>query len=393
MMEPLHTARPRWLQVAWIVLSAGLAFVCYGYVFPHENLNIEIPPILAMLDPGLYPRDFFVQEMLRFTPRTYYKHLVASLATLGMGVDGAYFVLYLVAVTAFGAGLFKLGEAAGGHTLAGVLLVWWGLTAAAGSVGDNPLFRNGPIPMTLAGPLSVWGLYAVWRRAWIPAYACFGGACLLQFLVGLLPAVLVAPLLAADVLRGRRWLTGLGAGLALGLGAGAVYVPMVLQGTTGTDLLSNEAFVRIYGVIRHPHHIVPSAWPLQTWIDLVGLHLGGLFLLKRARAAAVVQWGVRAAVSVMALALLATYLFVEVWPLAVVAKLQLARTTPFSSLIVWVGLLTVLGQALRHRHVLIVALLAVVPVSSQPGLLLVAVAAAYPLLRTISTDLDPRGQG
>ncbi len=234
----------------------------------------------------------------------------------------------------------------------------------------------------------VWGVYFSLRRAWVPAYAFFGASCLLHFLIGLLPALLVSPLVLLDAWRRRRWSPALFGGLLVAVGAGLVYVPMVLQGTTSTGLLTNQEFVELYASVRHPHHVVPSAWPGNEWMHLVLFYLGGVLCLLKARTLpAAYRVGLLLVVGGAALGLLLNFLLVELWPWAVVAKLQFARMTPFAQLAVLIGLAVLFQEHLKQRHGAVCILLAVAPVAHLPGLLLIVLALAMPALERISIDL------
>ena len=49
-----------------------------GLYYPWGTAGFDDTPIFALADRSLYARDFFVQEMLQFTPRYYYHRLVAA---------------------------------------------------------------------------------------------------------------------------------------------------------------------------------------------------------------------------------------------------------------------------------------------------------------------------
>ncbi len=382
-------AAPSWRVRALLGLFVvGGVVLAHGYRFPSSNHALELPPILAMLDPGLFQSDFYVQEMLRFTPRTYYHALIFMLAKAGLGVTAAYALAYVAALASLLLGLQAIARLFYRSQITAALLTFWALSVTAGLIAQSTLWPPFPIPTAFATGLTVWGIYFGLRRRWPAAYAFFGAACLLQFLVGLLPALLAAPLLALDAWRRRQWRQAALATALLGLGAGLVYVPMLLAGTTATGLLSGPAFVELYGFVRHPHHMVPSAWPRAEWAHLVLFYAGGVLCLLRSRTLPrAYRVGFVVVVVVLFAGLLVNFLFVEVWPSALVVRLQFSRMTPFAQLAVLIGLSVLFCEHLERGNGLVCALLAVLPVAHQPGLLLLLLGWGLPWLERVSPRL------
>jgi hypothetical protein len=266
-----------------IYMVASLILV-YGYRFPSDNHNDEVPPILSMLHTDLFRSDYFVGEMLQFTPRTYYMYLIYALARCGLSVPMAHFLLYVITLASFVFGLQAIARRVCRSDISVSVLVFWGLVVSAGTIGgaSGPLalFSNTPTPALYALGLSIWGVFFSLRRSWPLAYVFFGVACLMQFLVGLLPALLLSPFLVRDTIQTRRVAPAMLSLLCLGLGAGLVYVPMLLQGTTSGDMLSNRDFVKLYA-IRNPHHIVPSSWAKAQWGEILLFYVGGHCVSRR----------------------------------------------------------------------------------------------------------------
>lgn len=372
-----------------VFLVAGLILVL-GYAYPTDNHSFEVPPILALMHPELYARDFVVQEMQQFTPRSYYNHLIAFFAGTGLGITGALFLAYTAALTSFLGGLVAIGRWLFGHWLAVAVFCFWVFACTVATLGANDLFRAGPYPpggypSVLATAVAVWGIYFSTRAAWVPAYAFFGAAALLQFLVGFLAGALLIPVLLAHCLRNRSWRTAVSALAVFAIGIGAVYFPMVLQGTTGTALLTDREFVELYGYVRHPHHIVPSHWPGEHWVSFLLFHAGALVCIwKSASIPREIRIAISAVIGLTVAALAVNYLFVEVFPSALIAKLQLARTTPFAKLAALIGLAMFFAEHARKGNWVLCAILVVIPVSHQPGLLLLLFALSTRALEGVS---------
>ena len=127
---------------------------------------------------------------------------------------------------------------------------------------------------------AIWGIYFSLRQKWLTGYFCFGLACLLQFLVGLLPGLMMVPVLVIESVRRRKIKTLILAIALLAAMASIVYVPMLLTGTTSTHTIDNAEFVFIHAKVRNPHHILPSNWPVGNWFNFICLIIGGLLCIK-----------------------------------------------------------------------------------------------------------------
>lgn len=376
-----------------IFIIASLVLV-YGYRFPSDNHNEVVPSILSMLHPDLFRSDYFVGEMLQFTPRTYYMYLIYTLARCGLSVPMAHFLLYVITLASFVCGLLAIARCVCRSDISASVLVFWGLVVSAGTIGgaSGPLafFNNTPLPAVYALGLSIWGVFFSLRRSWPLAYVFFGLACLMQFLVGLLPALLLSPLLIRDTIQTRRVAPAMLSLLCLGLGAGLVYVPMLLQGTTSGDMLSNRDFVQLYA-LRIPHHIVPSSWAKAQWGEFLLFYAGGALCIKEAKSLQpALRFGLIAVIGLALGSLLLNILFVEIFPLAIVAKLQLARTTPFAQLAILVGLAALFDEHFEKHNWAVAVPLVVIPVSHFPGLMLCLFACALRRLEVLAPHLRAR---
>jgi hypothetical protein len=230
-----------------------------------------------------------------------------------------------------------------------------------------------------AGALVAWGAAWAWRGRWTAAYAFFGAAALLQFLVGTYAGLLALPAL----LRTRRrdsWrsLVPWAVGLAL------VYVPMRLVGGTDAGVMDDAGFVSLYAQVRHPHHLVPSTWSWAVWVQVIAFYAGAWWFLRRTPAGrpATEQTLLAVTLALMAGAIGLNYFFVEIHPLALIAKLQLARITPLGQGLVLVLLATRVQWLVLRRDWLGTVILCLIPFSSVPGFLLLLAAVLLPVTET-----------
>lgn len=369
------------------VLSILIALITYGYNFPSSNNLSEVPPVFALLNPGVYQNDFYVQETLEITPRYFYQYLVFFLVKLLSSISLVYFLLYVLAFTSFVFGLYNLGKYLGKAKITGSLLAFLGLTTLHGTVGYVSLFRSEPIPAVFAMGLSIWGIYFCFRKRWTVGYLFFGLACLIQFLVGVLPGILLLVPLAIDAYRRKSWMTLVLSLVILGGLACIIYVPMVIAGDV--THISDADFIYIYGYTRHPHHIIASQWPQLPWFNFgcftatVFLYLLTLRTLNPDHKLTIVLVAGGALVS-----LLLGYIFVEVYPIAAFAKLQLARTTPFSQLMGLVVFSVAILESWDKGNRALASLIALTPMLENGAVLMLLI--SFSLAITARNTFFPR---
>lgn len=358
-----------------VIFLTAVVWVLRGYVWPTLS-SVEVAVLQARLDPSLFNGDFVVQESMRFTPRFYYNELILLFCRAGLPLAWSFVAWHLVALATLIAGLRSLGHSLGLGNVASAALVVWLLTVGVGAVGGSYFYTHAPVPGVWAAALVVVGAAYAARGRGVSAFAFFGAAALLQFLVGFYAGVLALPILWRITWRQRC------AALAVWLlGLGLVYGPMSAGGATDSGALGPAEFVEIYAHIRHPHHLVASTWGWPVWVQAGMFYLGAWWLLKNKAAPARPKSDrvlLHSTLALAAAALLLGCLFVEIWPSAMVAKLQPARITPLAQAIL-LGLLALrLHERIAQKDFLGGTLLALIPFSPLPGFLLVVYAILLP---------------
>ncbi|MGD1900449.1 MAG: DUF6798 domain-containing protein, partial [Phormidesmis sp.] len=193
-------------------------------------------------------------------------------------------------------------------------------------------------------------------------------------LIGFLPACLWGISLLLETVWRKRFGKFVGAAAVFVLLVGLVYVPMVMAGNTSSDALTDDTFVHLYGYIRHPHHIVLSTFPTKDWRDFICLTatgLGTIQLSSKLSAAHKRDLALTIAISCSLLAV--GEVFVEKIPLALVAKLQFARVTPFAMLAVWMALSVVASEYYQRKNYPVSLLLVAMPLVDKVGSILLLV--------------------
>jgi hypothetical protein len=332
-----------------------------GYIFPIGGNFPEVPPIQFMLNPELYKNDYYVQEMVKFNPRYYYYYIIYLLANLGTSIPLAHFIYQFLAFGSFILACYAIINIYTNSKLPAAAMAFLCIAASFTDIGNTLIFSTKSVPSTFAMSFAIWGIYFSLRQKWLTGYLFFGLGCLLQFLVGLLPGLMMLPVLVIESVRQRNFKTLILAIALLAAMASIVYVPMLLTGTTSTHTIDNAEFVYIHAKVRNPHHILPSNWDFGNWFNFICFIIGGLLCIKNAellRKQDKVNFYVIVGTSIFALFL--NYIFVEVYPLAFIAKLQLARTVPFAQLIIFIPVCLTVDILYREKKIAISLLLLVV---------------------------------
>ena len=332
-----------------------------GYIFPIGGNFPEVPPIQFMLNPELYKNDYYVQEMVKFNPRYYYYYIIYLLANLGTSIPLAHFIYQFLAFGSFILACYAIINIYTNSKLPAAAMAFLCIAASFTDVGNTLIFSTKSVPSTFAMGFAIWGIYFSLRQKWLTGYLFFGLGCVLQFLVGLLPGLMMLPVLVIESVRQRKFKTLILAIALLAAMASIVYVPMLLTGTTSTHTIDNAEFVYIHAKVRNPHHILPSNWDFGNWFNFICFIIGGLLCIKNAellRKEDKVNFYVIVGTSIFALFL--NYIFVEVYPLAFIAKLQLARTVPFAQLIIFIAVCLTVDILYRGKKIAISLLLLVV---------------------------------
>ncbi|MEG4106577.1 DUF6798 domain-containing protein [Microcoleus sp. S13_C5] len=325
-----------------------------GYIFPIGGNFPEVPPIQFMLNPELYKNDYYVQEMVKFNPRYYYYYIIYLLANLGTSIPLAHFIYQFLSFGSFILACYAIINIYTNSKLPAAAMAFLCIAASFTDVGNTLIFSTKSVPSTFAMAFAVWGIYFSLRQKWLIGYFCFGLGCLLQFLVGLLPGLMMLPVLFIESVRQRKFKTLILAIALLAAMASIVYVPMLLTGTTSTHTIDNAQFVYIHAKVRNPHHILPSNWGLGNWFNFICFIIGGLLCIKKSdllpQEDKIIFYTI---VSTSILALFLNYIFVEVYPLAFMAKLQLARTVPFAQLIIFIAVALMVDRLYRNQQIAI----------------------------------------
>jgi hypothetical protein len=352
------------------------------YSWPSSDHAQDLPPILARLDPSLFTRDFAVQSALGSSPRLVYQVVIASLMRTGLSAAWAHFLcqvatLAAAAVMAFFVSRWMARRFETLSVLSGMAWLALLFPAASHYLWNHAIVDStNAVAGTFAMGFALSGWYHGLRRHWGVAYLLFGLAALMQVLVGFMGGLLLLPVVLADLPQARKRIWGWASGIAVWISCGiAIALPMLISDTR----LPAAELVRIFGRVRAPHHWLPSNPGGWYWINQLLLGFAAVTLgrsLRQTPAIRRLRFVAALVLVVAACCLAANYVFVEHFPVALVAKLQFQRTLPFAHLAILLICVAAWQQMLLQGRITEGIILMVIPIARLDGAALALFAAA-----------------
>ena len=332
-MADTPTGSLRAVQIVTIVLLTALVhFLRFGYDFGVSDQDELVPAALHALDTDVLNADWFVRsQAAEFNVRT---PTVAVLSILGyaFGIRFAVTLLYVVAFVLAATGIVRLTRHLSGSALAAVLapVVVLVLTPRF-TVGGNDVTASIFVPSMMAWGIAIHGVVATLEGKALRGGLLFGLAVLFQPLAG----ILVAGTTATAILPRRIAQVGLPRSLrewGMTLLTTAIMGSPLLIAIAADQISSAGAFpaetiFHILVEVRAPHHFLPSAFPLASWLRFGALSGAGLACVLAAPRLRIHRSDILTVYAITAIAC-ALYTFaVEVGGSLTVAKMQLFKLT------------------------------------------------------------------
>lgn len=338
-----------------------------GYGYGLSVSALHLPEILRTLDASYLANDFWLNAQDGFGPRFYYRLAFAAVA-LAVPLWLAYAAAFVLAAVATSVATALAARDLAGSALAACVAVPLVMWAVPFRLANWPAIFNansktaGPSPQVLAEPLCFFALWRGIRGRPIEAAAFSVPAILLHPTVGLGSAAVA---LAAALVR--LWRRPAGGprrrdALAFAAAAGTVtvvavacwIVPGVLSGAIFT--LDASEVVRLVAHVRHPHHLVPSTWPVEGFLRAAVFWGAGALALagwQRRRGEPAAKDGgttvaVAAALVAVGCGLVCGWFFVEVVPSRWAATAYLFRLRSLATWLCWIVLAAMVAAALQQ---------------------------------------------
>lgn len=345
------------------MLLALAYFWRFGYIFGASDHDEFIPAVLALLDPSLYTRDWFVGWMTGgFTIRTPFL-IVLWFAGQVLPLELAVFVLYGAVVLALFAALVWLARELGAGTTTAIAAVFAATTlTSTWTLGGNAILYPLLVPEVLAWPLVVAAVVLVLRHQWVLAAALLGLAAWFHALAGMLAALslglalLVSP--AGPGGPAGRWpLRDRAKRVCVLFGVPFALLVLPLVGLVGTGPLEAQArpgapsSFHVMAELRLVHHYLPLSFPAVRFLQFGLLLVAGVASLAWLHRRGQIRHGPFLArwLGVVGVLLGVGFVFTELVPILFVAKLQFFKLTVLAQVLLTTAIVMAISALVQAR--------------------------------------------
>jgi hypothetical protein len=306
-----------------------------GYMYEGPNYALLSPWIIRLSRPELLARDWFANTIphhANFVRLLAWSSSALPLPAVVLSLHVA--ALFLLLWTAYGFAARLFGDKRIFYAAVFLLLRW-----GTEGLGGNSLWADYLVPHNAAAPVCLLAFYLSLSGRPLSAALTAAAATWIHIQLG----VLTMAVLGGDMLVSCVWGGGRGpsrssvwksASLRPMFTAGGIYAAAVaptflkqwgLYVMTASPLTARQ-FLDVHAILRQPHHLIPSTWPLADYAR---------FFLILGMGALAVSWRnpLHRKILVWSLIILAYCVagsvFVEIIPIKLVIKMQLFRMTIF----------------------------------------------------------------
>ena len=350
------------LQLILFAFFSSVLATTFGYGFGIGNQPEQLPIVMRAMDPTFLTGDAFVNSSTLYGPRYLFAHFTAGLALM-IGLPAAFYLLtllgnfFIAIVTGYTA--LTLFENKKFAALFAIIAVLCGKTFWLGY--SNIIYRTFLEPMHLAMPLALAGFLAMLKNRPQWAMLACGLAAVFHPLFGLECGAIFLFIMVAEAVLFRRntldqaekrnlWLSG---------GLFTLISVALLYPYEAEPAIPTATFIYILAIFRHPHHYLPSTFPLDQYLQAAAfLAAMALIWWIAARSTQTLRQHNRKLIElciILALLAVAGYVFVELIPTRLITS---AQTFRLLILVKWLALVLLGGwigslrstPAIQDRH-------------------------------------------
>lgn len=316
----------------WISLFLVMVVILLsGMVYATGDLTTYMATPLAIANDGIFTNDFSIMEFARPNAQSVSDNIMALFLKIGIPWQALSGFMYIVTVAIFALGIIAISKRIAGekyYIVAGVLM-FFSIYAVSGlRIGRNPIWYPSFYYAQAAFCIGIWGFVKALDKKWYMAFVLFAIATLLHFTAGSYCAAFAIVFLIIHAIKEKKYKLFI-APLIWIAACIAIFLLMYLSGTTGSGLLGNDQFVRIHAYLRHPHHHVPSSWERLEWVNYAAYIVAAFLVLHYSAKDNDLYKKIKTffliTTALMAGILAINFVFVEIVPIAFIAKLQPAR--------------------------------------------------------------------
>ena len=329
-------------NLLWDLLVATVILLMSTYTIFGANLYHYLLEPIRQINPEIFSSDYMVQAQNAFTPQFLTNAIYVFFLKTGLKYNTINLVLYMLSYFVFSSGIIAISRYSlkkYSFVMVGVILLLSLYSRATHPIGGNLVWATMFKYDNMAMCFIPWTIYWVMRKRWWTAIAFCTIATLFHFHVGIYCAVFIVPILAYDSIKTKK-LKNLFVILPWAAVCFGMYTIMIFQKTIDTNVFTNDEFIKIFAIFRNSHHMVPSSWGIQAYANFTAFICSVLLLtylfksqLPEHRNLLILLFYL---IAIMTICILFNFIFVEVYPLSLAAKLQPGRVIPMFSLLLYI---------------------------------------------------------
>ncbi len=312
----------------------GITFVILvsNIVLVHGDLTTYVVSPMHIVDNGLFTNDFAAMAFAEsFNSQLFPDLLYAFFLKLGLSFTEVAFIYIMGTSILFGVGIIAISKhfAKDKSYILSTLIMLFAISLVSGKyIGGHPVWVTGAYHSQISFGIGVLAFYYALKEKFNISFILLALATLMHLLVGVYCAAFCAVFLAIYVIKNKCY-KKLWCVIPWVITCLAIFLLMYIDGSTSTNEMTSDLFLKIHVHFRHPHSHKLSTWGSVHWIDF-GLLIAGIFILliackdytKHFKKIITIFF---ASTLFTAIMLLIGYVFVEVIPITFIAKIQPGR--------------------------------------------------------------------
>ena len=358
------------LLVVAIVSCLTLIDVYSGeYKYGFGNQGEVIPIHMRLENPDYLSEDYLVNSLQQYNVRTNFSYFMYlnRIVTFGVFDYPAIYLFYYIAVSFFSMlGIYFMTEFFSRSKAYRLCILVLTMITPMISIGGTYLFTRyyrELLPSSFAALFMIWAVYFFLKKRYFTTFFLLALATCFHVLIGILSAIIFGVALIYTLRLKKKKKIVLIIGMYGLLSLPFLMPPIVDMVNSGT--VDSDRVAYIIAFFRNPHHYVPSTWDVGPVIRFFVLELIAVALLftnpiKKSR---YLKVSLLIFFLITNLMFLVGYVFVDVYPVSGIIKLQIFRISILNDLIIRIILISSLFYYLHtlfskriHEHVVRIGL-------------------------------------
>jgi len=326
-----------------LIFTLISVYIHINYRYSISDHNEQIPIIMRVIDGTYLINDWFVNQNINFSPRFFYSVVLGNLSKI-FGIPLTYYLIYIVVIFILTYSIYRLSILIFDIKIIPIVVVFLVFFLPRTSLGSNWIIETILVPATIAKALFILAIYYNLSNKIKISYFILGLTTIIHPQLGILGlSLIVISNIFCEYKEREKIITEINSILIYYFPLGFIgLLPVILNASNTVDL---EIF-EIITYIRHPHHFCPFYFPLLDYLKFFVVF--SFFLIA-------LSYNIKAKdrknhkkilmiIFLILIYCLAGTIFVEIFPVLFIAKLQMFRLTPILILLMYIYIVNLFYQ-------------------------------------------------